>query len=109
MTKICDVEYKETYKGVKVFSGDFPGGISLGQYILMSDYNYRHKKRLVKEHEYGHTKQSMLLSWLYLPIVGLLSISWAGFIHKWFFPNKSYYWFITERNADKLGGVNRNE
>lgn len=82
MTKICDVEYKETYKGVKVFSGDFPGGISLGQYILMSDYNYRHKKRLVKEHEYGHTKQSMLLSWLYLPIVGLLSISWAGFIHK---------------------------
>ena len=43
LTKFYNVEYKETYKGAKVFSGDFTGGISLGQYIFMSDYDYRHK------------------------------------------------------------------
>jgi hypothetical protein len=61
LTKIYEVEYKETYKGAKVFSGDFPGGISLGQYILMSDYDYRHKKLKVKEHESGHCVQSKIL------------------------------------------------
>lgn len=107
LTKIYAVEYKETYKDAKVFSGDFPGGISLGQYILMSDYDYRHKKLKVKEHESGHCVQSKILGWLYLPIVGILSGLWAGFIHQYFYPHKSYYWFITERGADYHAGIKR--
>jgi hypothetical protein len=61
LTKIYAVEYKEIYKDAKVFSGDFPGGISLGQYIIISDYSYRHKKTLAKEHESGHCVQSKIL------------------------------------------------
>lgn len=107
LIRFYKVSYKELYKGAKVYVGDFPGAISLGKYILISNYNYKHKKLLVKEHEGGHCVQSKILGWCYLPVVGILSGSWAGFIHKYFFPTKSYYWFITERGADWHAGIKR--
>ena len=79
------------------------GGISLGQYIVLepkcfSDYKAWH-------HERGHHLQSMILGPLYLVVIGIPSLLWAA----WWNPqrSRSYYWFYTERLADKLGGVER--
>lgn len=79
------------------------GGISLGNYIIMGAYN-----RTALRHEYGHQMQSLLLGWLYLPVVGIPSLLWAflygTFINKT--PN-GYYRFFTERWADELAGIER--
>jgi hypothetical protein len=76
------------------------GGISLGKYIIISQWSG--KKTLM--HEYGHCLQSRKLGWLYLLVVGIPSL-----LHAAFCPCKrhSYYDFPTERWADKLGGVQR--
>lgn len=80
------------------------GGISLGKYVIVSQWA---QKKIVM-HEYGHTRQSKMLGWLYLPFIGLPSIVWA-----WMYGNiikpttNGYYKFYTERWADKLGGVTR--
>lgn len=108
LTKIYNVEYKETYKGVKVYAGNFPGGISLGTYILMSDYSYKDTQNRTKKHEYGHTRQSLYFGPLYLLLVGIPSIIWAGVIHKFVKKNVSYYSVYPENWADKLGEVHRN-
>jgi hypothetical protein len=50
----------------------FPGGISLGRIIFL---NSRYSGNdISKKHEYGHCRQSLLLGWFYLPVVGLASI-----------------------------------
>lgn len=75
------------------------GGISLGNYIILSDYNkYREP---VYNHEFGHSRQSIYLGLLYLPIVGLCSLLHALFHRR----GNNYYNFWTERWANKLGGI----
>ena len=76
------------------------GGISLGRYIIVSQWS----KETTIMHEYGHCKQSQMLGWLYLIVVGLPSLIWAG-IHER--TGKSYYWLFTEKWADRLGNVKR--
>ena len=85
------------------FSNRMSGGISLGQYVILSS-------RYVGDvnawyHERGHHLQSMILGPLYLLVIGIPSIVWAA----WWNPKRSrdYYWFYTESLADKLGGVER--
>lgn len=78
------------------------GGISLGNYIFVQEQ----VSMFTIWHELGHVKQSRLLGPLYLIFIGLPSILWAG-IHDKLAPRKSYYWFYTERWADRLGGVER--
>ena len=107
LIKLCDVEYKETYNGVDVYVGDFPGGISLGQYIIISESSYRDKRARTKKHEYGHSRQSLYLGPLYLIAVGLPSLLWAG-LYKKFKREISYYEVYPENWADELGEVNRN-
>lgn len=43
---------------------------------------------------------------LYLIVIGLPSLLWA-WLGDSIAPGKSYYWFYTERWADRLGGVKR--
>jgi hypothetical protein len=105
---LYDVEYKETYKGVDVYVGNFPGGISLGAYILISENSYKDKRNRTKKHEYGHTRQSLYLGPLYLLVVGLPSAIWAGWIYNLVKHKVSYYSIFPENWADKLGEVNRN-
>lgn len=107
LTKIYNVEYKETYKGSDIYVGEFPGAISLGTYILMSEQSYRDRRNRTKKHEYGHSKQSLYLGPLYLIVVGLPSLIWAG-LYKKFKREISYYEFYPENWADELGEVNRN-
>lgn len=80
------------------------GSISLGHYVLLD----RRANETTLKHEQGHQKQSHYLGWLYLLVIGLPSIIWAG-LHSYTIigRKKSYYWFYTEAWADKLGGVNR--
>ena len=79
------------------------GGISLGRYIIMNGRLYLDVRRA--QHERGHSIQSMILGPLYLFVIGLPSILWAAW---WNSGRKvSYYWFYTERWADRLGGVKR--
>ena len=80
------------------------GGISLGRYVIvrswMKDYTGN-----TERHELGHAKQSRMLGWFYLFVVGIPSILWAAWWNEG--RNRSYYSFYTERWADHLGGVNR--
>lgn len=76
------------------------GSVTLGNHIFLSP---RAAERTVK-HEYGHTRQSLILGPLYLIVIGIPSIIWAA-IHKTIAPDKDYDWFYTEAWANKLGGV----
>lgn len=97
-------EQKHTLYGVGFYSSNgFRGGISLGQYIIMG-YYYEEKIK----HEWGHCIQSKMLGPLYLLVIGLPSLIWC-WLHGTLIPRDkvSYFWFYTEKWADKLGGVER--
>ena len=89
------------------------GGISLGRFIILP-WRYRRAYckgsyiEMAHKHEYGHTRQSLRLGWLYLIVIGLPSLLWA-WAHSTFkrLQEVDYYSIYTERNADKLGGVRR--
>ena len=83
------------------FLDSFPGGITLGEYIIVGT-----RQQLTVRHEFGHVRQSRMLGWLYLIVIGLPSLLWA-WLGDMIAPGKSYYWFYTERWADRLGGVER--
>ena len=86
----------------------FPGGISLGRYIVLSSLYDHTGDHIVERHEYGHSRQSRYVGWLYLLVVGLPSLLWAAFyVYKPDNPHGYYTGFYTERWADKLGGVQR--
>lgn len=77
------------------------GGVSLG-YFIFSTREYFDK------HEQGHQIQSFMLGPLYLIVIGLPSIIWAGFFEGYRKKNNvSYYSFYTEKWADKCSGINR--
>ena len=85
-------------------SSKMRGGISLGQYVIVS----RRAGAETVCHELGHCKQSQILGWLYLIVIGLPSIIWAALYgipeirERW-----SYYDFYTERWANELGEVSK--
>lgn len=101
------------YKGKHVYIYEsFPGGISLGEYILIDfnreypNWNPMHQasarmslQKSIK-HEYGHTFQSKWWGPLYLPVVGLYSGVRAG-LHL----ANDYYGSWPEKQANKYGGV----
>lgn len=76
LSRWYNVSYKTTINNVDIYAGTFPGGISLGLYILMSKYSYMYSKSHTIKHEYGHSRQSLYLGPLYLPTVGLTSGMW---------------------------------
>ncbi len=90
-------------------------GISLGHVVFWSRENSRwHDLDLRnRAHELGHTKQSRMLGWLYLPIIGLPSISRAAYalVYREMTgrPWTRYYEGYPEKWADRLGGVCRDE
>lgn len=85
-------------------STSMSGGISLGKFIIVSQWA---SKDTIK-HEYGHCKQSKYLGWLYLIIIGLPSLIWAWMYGKVVKPTTNgYYRFFTEKWADRLGNVER--
>lgn len=82
-----------------IFEGEkMSGGISLGTFIFLSPYSA--KKEATIRHELGHVKQSHMLSWVYLLVIGLPSILWAAFSG-----NRCYYSFYTESWSNRLMGL----
>lgn len=102
---LCKKNPHKPYK--QAFVCEMPnkwGSVSLGMFIFVQDIE---DENTIK-HEYGHTIQSMILGVSYLLVVGLPSILWAGFGDEYREKNNvSYYSFITEKWADKFGGVIR--
>lgn len=98
------------------FSKKMTGGISLGIYSIISDKyirNYKTNDKIlnlnVTKHEaIGHGTQSKWLGPLYLIVIGLPSIIWAGLYGSVIPTSKNgYYKFYTEKWADKLAGIIR--
>ena len=94
---VSTYSYKDAAISVKRRYG---GCVTLGDHIFLSP---RASENTIR-HEYGHTRQSLILGPLYLIVIGIPSIIWAA-AHHVIAPSKSYEWFYTERWADKLGGV----
>ena len=81
------------------FEGEkMSGGISLGCFIFLSKYSA--KKETTIRHEYGHVKQSHMLGWLYLIVIGLPSI-----LNAMFGFTDYYHDFYPEAWANKLMGL----
>ncbi len=62
--------------GASVRRWRFRGSVSLGRYIFLSESANAQHDLLI--HEYGHTIQSLILGPLYLAVVGIPSLLWAG-------------------------------
>lgn len=109
--KICKATPYTTYMDANVYSWKNNGGMSLGKYIFVPFKNEDPEVDWVQEyikHEYGHSVQSKYLGWLFLLVIGLPSLVWAG-CFEWYRKKTgmSYYDFYTESSADFLGGVKR--
>ena len=84
----------------------YGGGVTLGRYIFVNQ-NYTDLSNVIL-HEIGHTKQSRILGPLYLIIIGIPSISWAGLRRLIPALKKiNYYSLYTENWANKLMGLNK--
>ena len=100
----------EVSEGIYVWNDStYTGSVSLGNYIILGAGRNRDTLR----HETGHQTQSLMLGPLYLLVIGLPSIIWAGL---WNIPSVAsrlsdkgitYYDFYTEKWADELGHVFR--
>ena len=107
LVQILRPEEAYDFEGVRLYyASRMKGGISLGRYIIIRDV-MKDCMGSVEYHELGHSKQSRMLGWFYLFVIGIPSILWAT----WWNEDRarSYYSFYTERWADILGGVNRDE
>ena len=80
------------------------GSLSLGTFVFLCEVD-KDNERVLK-HERGHTKQSYILGWLFLFVIGLPSIIWAGCFKNYRIKHGvDYYSFYTEKWADRLGGI----
>ena len=81
-------------------------GVSLGPIIILGDI-FRGQAPEVVLHEWGHSKQSLILGPLYLIVVGIPSIV-MNILSRWGVMNPfRYYDRRPESWADRLGGVSR--
>lgn len=95
----------------EMYSDKQKGAVSLGVFrVCKSEYygNAAQFVKLIRMHEKGHRKQSMMLGPLYLIVIGLPSLIWAA-LHSSVrrLRTVDYYSFYTEKWADRLAGVKR--
>lgn len=76
-------------------------GVSLGDYII---FGLGYPGLTTLKHERGHQKQSLMLGWLYLLLIGLPSAC-GNLLHR--IIKFDYYKQPWEAWADRLGGVCR--
>jgi len=95
------------YKDAHVFiARNFPGGISLiiilNESEIPDSINESGGRLKCLLHEYGHSIQSFLLGWLYLPLVGIPSVIRAAVWKNRRLNPALYYKRYPESWADKL-------
>lgn len=89
------------YRSALVKEWPLKSGLSMGPFIFVPE----HSSRKLVVHEYGHTIQSLILGPLYLPLMAIPSMVWAGLPsleRRRRRNDKSYYSFYTERSANWL-------
>lgn len=97
------VKFIKYHKHAFIFTADhMQGSISLGTVVILCANHSKSEPTI--QHELGHVIQSHYLGWLYLFVIGIPSICWAG-IHNGYYDPRSYYSFYTEKWANKLGKV----
>ncbi len=114
LTKICrKTAEKEVYKGITYYwVKDWRNGVSLGDYVLLGTV-YHNPTYRTQEHEWGHTRQSLIFGPLYLLVIGLpsaLGNLWDRIAHRGWSYKESARWYYSqpwEKWADRLGGVTR--
>ena len=93
----------EGFRGAVVIPWKRDCCTSMGCFIFMDERCLHHRGLLV--HEYGHTIQSDILGWLYLPVIFLPSVVWFSMPYFRRFRKEkkySYYRFYTEAWANHL-------
>lgn len=80
----------------------FKSGVSLGNYIVLDECYMHTALFFTSNHEHGHQKQSRILGWFYLLIIGLPSAC-GNLLNRVF--NFDYYAQPWEKWANKLGGI----
>ena len=78
------------------------GGISLGNFVYVSKSLSKYETHIAHELD-GHTVDSKYFGPLYIFIIGIPSICWAGLRNTKKHPN--YYEFYTERWANEHAGL----
>lgn len=97
------------FHGAAVTEWGYGGSVSLGAFVFVSRRSRIPHKELLS-HEYGHCIQSLILGVLYLPVIGIPSIVWAGFFRKFRIRKGILYdTFYTERWANSLGDILKNK
>lgn len=104
------IAHIERYKtSVVVFVKNSVVAFSVGHLIFVPDDFYEQplNSTLIK-HEYGHSMQSIMLGWLYIPVVAIPSMILV--MLSFIFPSiaKKYYTYFPERWADSLMHIKRN-
>ena len=94
------VRYENYKRSNVIYMKRFPGGISLGKYIILNEKHYG--REFFKKHEYGHSIQSLYLGWLYLIVVGVPSIIRAFIWRLFKLKKQDYYKGYPENWASKL-------
>lgn len=91
----------ETYRQgtCQIQNWGMTSGVSLGWFQFTSPY----ASKDTASHEVGHSLQSLMLGPLYLLVIGLPSIIWAGIVYPRV--GGDYYRFYSERWANKLSGA----
>ena len=84
---------------VRIIAWPFMSGLSLGWFCFVP---HTAGERMIR-HEYGHTRQSLLLGPVYLVIIGIPSFLWAVLIQTGILRGKDPLSFYTERWAERLG------
>lgn len=103
---LCPGCPRSHYRGAVVTWWRGRSGLSLGLFLFLP----RRSDPSLLAHEYGHSLQSLALGPLYLLVIGLPSLIWAGLPaleRRRTRRGTSYYAFYTERWADRWGGVAR--
>ena len=93
----CYRNYSLCFVGEKM-----QGGISLGNFVFVSPSLSKYDEHVAHELD-GHTMDSKRFGFLYLFIIGIPSICWAGLRNVKKHPN--YYEFYTERWANEHAGL----
>lgn len=96
----CRGKNEPKFHGAAVRRWGISGSASLGMFLFLD----RNASQKTLVHEYGHSVQSLILGPLFLPVIGLPSLLWAGFGERYRRRRgRSYYWFYPERWANRLG------
>ncbi len=99
---LCPGEKAPCFHGAAVKRWKLRGCAGVGMFLFLS----QGAPRRILVHEYGHSLQSVLLGPLFLPVIGLPSLLWAGLPAAGRYRRRrgrSYDWFYPERWANRLG------